>query len=89
MITDLQILIIVVSALIMAGLLLLVHFTRLGRAMRATSENQLVAGLMGVDTNKIISATFIIGSALAAVAGHAGQRQLRHRPVQHGLHARA
>ncbi len=68
-ITDLQILIIIVSALIMAGLLLLVHFTRLGRAMRATSESQLVAGLMGVDTNKIISATFIIGSALGAVAG--------------------
>ena len=45
------------------------HFTRLGRAMRATSESQLVAGLMGVDINKIISATFIIGSALAAVAG--------------------
>ena len=68
-ITDLQIVIIVLSALLMAGLLLLVHFTRLGRAMRATSESQLLAGLMGVDTNKIISATFIIGSALAAIAG--------------------
>lgn len=68
-ITDLQILIIVVSALIMAGLLLLVHTTRLGRAMRATSENQVVAGLMGVNINRIISATFVIGSALAAVAG--------------------
>jgi len=68
-ITDVQIVIIVVSALIMAGLLLLVHYTRLGRAMRATSESQLVAGLMGVDTNKIISATFVIGSALGAVAG--------------------
>jgi len=68
-ITDVQIVIILVSALIMTGLLLLVHYTRLGRAMRATSESQLVAGLMGVDTNKIISATFIIGSALGAVAG--------------------
>lgn len=68
-ITDLQIFIIVVSALIMAGLLALVHFTRLGRAMRATAENQLVAGLMGVNINRIIAATFIIGSALAAVAG--------------------
>jgi len=68
-ITDLQILIIVVSALIMGGLLLLVHTTRLGRAMRATSENQIVAGLMGVNVNRIISATFVIGSALAAVAG--------------------
>ena len=68
-ITDVQILIIVVSALIMAGLLALVHFTRLGRAMRATAENQVVAGLMGVNINRIISATFVIGSALAAIAG--------------------
>jgi branched-chain amino acid transport system permease protein len=67
-ITNVQILIIVVSALIMAGLLLLVHFTKLGRAMRATAENPTVAGLMGVNINRIISATFIIGSALAAVA---------------------
>ena len=68
-ITSVQILIIVVSALIMVGLLGLVHFTRLGRAMRATAENPVVAGLMGVNINRIISATFIIGSGLAAVAG--------------------
>jgi branched-chain amino acid transport system permease protein len=68
-ITDLQIVIIVVSAALMTGLLLLVHFTRLGRAMRATSENQTIAGLMGVNVNKIISATFVIGAALGAVAG--------------------
>jgi len=68
-ITDLQIIIIVVSGALMAGLLLLVNFTRLGRAMRATSENQTIAGLMGVNVNKIISATFIIGAALGAVAG--------------------
>jgi len=68
-ITDVGIVIIAVSALIMLGLLLLVHFTKLGRAMRATAENQLVSGLMGVDINRIISATFVIGSALAAVAG--------------------
>ena len=68
-ITDLQIVIIVVSAALMTGLLLLVLFTRLGRAMRATSENQTIAGLMGVNVNKIISATFVIGAALGAVAG--------------------
>jgi len=68
-ITNVQILIIVVSALIMGGLLMLVHFTKLGRAMRATAENPTVAGLMGVNINRIISATFMIGSALAAVAG--------------------
>jgi branched-chain amino acid transport system permease protein len=37
--------------------------------MRATAENPVVAGLMGVNINRIISATFVIGSALAAVAG--------------------
>jgi branched-chain amino acid transport system permease protein len=68
-ITDLQIVIIIVSATLMAALLLLVHFTRLGRAMRATSENQAIAGLMGVNVNRIISATFVIGAALGAVAG--------------------
>ena len=53
----------------MAGLLVLVHRTRLGRAMRATAQNPEVAGLMGVNVNTVISFTFVIGSALAAVAG--------------------
>ncbi|MBI3148246.1 MAG: branched-chain amino acid ABC transporter permease [Betaproteobacteria bacterium] len=68
-ITDVQILIIGVAALIMAGLLLVVHKTRLGMAMRATAQNQQVAGLMGIDINTVISAAFLIGAALAAVAG--------------------
>ena len=68
-ITSLQIVIIVTAALMMAGLTLLVQRTRLGRAMRATSENPPIAQLMGVNINQIISATFVIGSALAAVAG--------------------
>jgi len=68
-ITSLQIVIIVIAALMMAGLTLLVQRTRLGRAMRATSENPPIAQLMGVNINQIISATFVIGSALAAVAG--------------------
>jgi branched-chain amino acid transport system permease protein len=68
-ITDVQVLIIVVSAAMMGGLFLLVHYTRLGRAMRATAENRAVAGLMGVNVNRIISATFVIGSAMGAVAG--------------------
>jgi branched-chain amino acid transport system permease protein len=53
----------------MAGLLFLVHKTKLGIAMRATSQNQLVAGLMGIDINRIIALTFVIGAALGAVAG--------------------
>lgn len=64
-----QILILVVTALTMAGLLALIHGTQLGRAMRATAENPRVAQLMGVQPDKVISATFIIGAALAALAG--------------------
>ena len=67
--TPVQVVIIAVAIAIMAGLMVLVHRTKLGRAMRATAENQSVAGLMGVDINAIISVTFVIGSALAAVAG--------------------
>ena len=43
--------------------------TKLGIAMRATSQNQQVAGLMGIDINRVISLTFVIGAALGAVAG--------------------
>ena len=53
----------------LAALMYLVHYTRLGRAMRATAENPRVAGLMGVKPDMVISATFIIGAMLAAIAG--------------------
>ncbi|MGF2229981.1 branched-chain amino acid ABC transporter permease [Bordetella pertussis] len=65
----LQIAIVVIAALIMGALLLVVHKTRLGTAMRATAQNREVAGLMGVNINTVISAAFLIGSALAAIAG--------------------
>ncbi|WP_028534928.1 branched-chain amino acid ABC transporter permease [Paludibacterium yongneupense] len=68
-ITKLQVIIIVLCLLIMGGLLLMVEKTKLGRAMRATSQNPAVAGLMGVNVNTIISATFVIGSGLGAIAG--------------------
>jgi branched-chain amino acid transport system permease protein len=68
-VTNVQILIVAVAGVTMAGLLLLVQRTRLGRAMRATAQNREVAGLMGVDVNRVIAATFAVGSALAAVAG--------------------
>ena len=68
-ITGKEIVIIVMAFLVMAGLLILVNRTKLGRAMRATAENPKVAGLMGVNQNFVISATFVIGGALAAVAG--------------------
>ncbi|HEY4998258.1 MAG TPA: branched-chain amino acid ABC transporter permease [Usitatibacter sp.] len=68
-ISNVQIVIIVASIAMMAGLLALVHKTRIGIAMRATSQNPQVAGLMGVDINAVISITFVIGAALGAVAG--------------------
>jgi len=68
-ITSVQIAIVVLSVLLMVGLWLLVQRTSLGRAMRATSQNPSIAGLMGVDINVIISTTFMLGSALAAIAG--------------------
>jgi branched-chain amino acid transport system permease protein len=68
-ITNVQIAIIGTSIAMMAGLLLLVYRTKLGVAMRATSQNQQVAGLMGIDINRVIALTFVIGAALAAVAG--------------------
>ena len=68
-ITVTQVLLLVLAALSMFGLVLLVERTRMGRAMRAVAENPRVAGLMGVDSNKVIVATFAIGAGLAAVAG--------------------
>ena len=68
-INEVQIIIVLVALAMMAGLLLLVHRTRLGRAMRAVAENPASAALMGVDINAVISVTFMLGSALAAVAG--------------------
>ncbi|MFX5896072.1 hypothetical protein ABTE59_19530, partial [Acinetobacter baumannii] len=56
--------IVVLSAVLMAGLILLIHRTRLGRAMRATAENPAVSRLMGVDVDRVISFTFVLGSAL-------------------------
>lgn len=68
-ITNIQIAILTISVLMMGGLLWLVHRTKLGIAMRATAQNPQVAGLMGVNINREIALTFVIGAALGAVAG--------------------
>jgi len=68
-INTVQIVILITTAVTLAGLMYLVNRTKLGRAMRATAENPRVAGLMGVRPDMVISATFIIGAALAALAG--------------------
>jgi branched-chain amino acid transport system permease protein len=68
-ITVTQILILGTTAVTLAILMYIVHRTSLGRAMRATAENPRVAALMGVRPDVVISATFIIGAVLAALAG--------------------
>jgi branched-chain amino acid transport system permease protein len=68
-ITPTQVMILAFTAVSLALLTWLVNFTRLGRAMRATAENPRVAGLMGVKPDVVISATFVIGAVLAAIAG--------------------
>ncbi|PLX63168.1 branched-chain amino acid ABC transporter permease [Sedimenticola selenatireducens] len=70
--------ILVVTTLMMVGLTLLIKFTRIGKAMRATSQDRKMAMLVGINVDRVISATFIVGSALAAVGGlliasHIGQ----------------
>jgi len=68
-ITVTQILILGLTVVSLASLMYLVNYTKLGRAMRATAENPRVASLMGVKPDMVISATFIIGAILAAIAG--------------------
>src|SRR3990172_12542660 len=68
-VSPVQIFILTASVLIMVGLHFFVARTRLGKAMRATSQDRIMGGLVGIDINQVISITFIIGSALAAVAG--------------------
>lgn len=68
-ISSVQVAIIAISVAMMVGLTLLVYRTPLGVAMRATSESAQMAGLMGVNVNKVIAATFVIGAGLGAIAG--------------------
>lgn len=68
-ITPTQILVLAVTVVALVTLMYLVNYTKLGRAMRATAENPRVAALMGVKPDMVISATFIIGAVLAAIAG--------------------
>lgn len=67
--TNVQLLVIGVSVLIMLVLRYVIRQTMLGKAMRAVSDNKDVIPLMGINLNLIVSATFAIGSALAAAGG--------------------
>ena len=65
----LQVLIVVLTVALMAGFTYLIQKTSLGRAQRATEQDRMMAALLGVNVDRTISATFVIGAALAAVAG--------------------
>lgn len=80
-VTDL--LILCTTAVLLTALMWLVNRTSLGRAMRATAENPRVAGLMGVKPDQVISATFVIGAVLAAVAGV--MLAMKYGTVQHAM----
>lgn len=74
--TDLVIL--VTTTVVMICLTCLIKYTKIGKAMRATSQDRTMAMLVGINVNRIISVTFIIGSSLAAIGGmliasHIGQ----------------
>jgi len=64
-----QIVILLVSSIFMVALTLIVKYTKVGKAMRATSESYETANLMGININRIISYTFAIGAALAGAGG--------------------
>ena len=74
--TDLAIL--VTTVVVMVLLTVVIKFTKIGKAMRATAQDRMMATLVGINVNNVISATFIVGSALAAIGGlliasHIGQ----------------
>jgi len=73
-----EIVIYVTTALVMLLLTILIKFTKIGKAMRATAQDREMAMLVGVDANRVISITFVVGSAIAATGGvlissHIGQ----------------
>jgi branched-chain amino acid transport system permease protein len=68
-ISSVQIFILAVAIAAMAGLWLFIERTKLGRAIRATAENHETAALLGVDVNRVVLVTFVIGSGIAGIAG--------------------
>lgn len=64
-----QLIILVVTAIVMVLLTLLIKFTRMGKAMRATAQDKEMAQLVGININAVISFTFLIGSTTAALGG--------------------
>lgn len=78
LVTTTQLVILVTTFVVMVLLTLLIRYTRIGKAMRATSQDKIMAQLVGIDINKVITFTFAVGSATAAIGGvlianHMGQ----------------
>ena len=78
MISTPEVIIILTTSIVMVLLTFMIKFTRVGKAMRATAQDREMAMLVGVDVNRVISVTFIVGSATAALGGvliasHIGQ----------------
>ena len=76
--TSSQLVIFVTTIVVMIGLTLLIRYTKIGKAMRATSQDKTMAKLLGISVDKVIAVTFVIGSATAALGGvlissHVGQ----------------
>ncbi|SHI34625.1 branched-chain amino acid ABC transporter permease [Desulfofundulus thermosubterraneus] len=67
--SSIQLVILLVAVALMMGLQFIVKYTKIGKAMRASSEDYDTASLMGININRVISFTFAIGSALAAAGG--------------------
>jgi branched-chain amino acid transport system permease protein len=68
-VNEVQVLVIAISIILMVLLVLLVNYSKIGKAMRAASYDRNAALLMGINVNMVISFTFAIGAALAAAAG--------------------
>lgn len=73
-----ELVILTTTFIVMVLLTLLIKFTRIGKAMRATAQDKVMAALVGIDVNRVISVTFVVGSATAAIGGvliasHIGQ----------------
>ncbi|MEA1967331.1 MAG: branched-chain amino acid ABC transporter permease LivH [Thermodesulfobacteriota bacterium] len=76
--TSAELVILATTFTVMILLTILIQFTRIGKAMRATSQDKIMAALLGINVNRIVSITFIVGSATAAIGGvliasHIGQ----------------
>jgi branched-chain amino acid transport system permease protein len=77
-ITAVEMTIIVTTVIVMILLGMLIKFTKIGKAMRATAQDKIMASLVGINVNRVISTTFVVGSATAAIGGvliacHVGQ----------------